>query len=105
MKHLKSYESNNIQPEYDDFENFLIFKWLEQGDNCLALVEFNKIDYKYNQLLTNLIYSYDNELESHKNDLFAIFFEDLDKILYQSNDLDDCLKKIIMLKDTSKYNL
>lgn len=108
MKHLKTYEANNNHPKQDDFKNYLIYDWTEEGDEeGLALLEFQKIDYKNERIDTHLIYSYgeDNKLKTYRNELFVVFFESLEGIIYQSDNLKDCLDAIYILKTQNKYNL
>lgn len=107
MKHIKTFENNDIViPQSHHFKEYLIFNWKDEG-GVLAILRFNKIDYRNDQIMSYLLYSYEDGKLTHydNNELFVIFFEDVNEILYQSYDLNECLEQIKILSNTKKYNI
>ena len=97
MKHLKYFE-NTIK---DDL-HYIIWK---DNDDTLVISETKKN--LYNTTHCKLLYTYKNEKLkkiNHKN--LGIKFNIIKNfILYQSDNLKNCLNIISTLSDTNKYNL
>lgn len=107
MKHLKTFE-NLI----DDFKKYII---IPSGPNHLYILE--KIGIDTNVLVTKHIYTYNKKLNkiisidksspeySDYSNEFRLPLIISNKIIYQSDNLDDIFEKIELLSNTNKYNL
>ena len=99
MKHLKSFEQNNNEPHIGDYIIYLGFG----GDYDIIQITGEK-DNQY-----NTIYLYFIEEDTIKKYLTQftsyIYKSNLSKVLFISDNLEDCMKQFQMIIDAKKYNL
>jgi len=106
MKHLKTFE-NLI----DDYKKYII---IPSGPNHLFVLE--KININDNMLVTKHIYTFEKKLNkiisidkspeySDYSNEFRLPLIISNKIMYQSDNLDDIFEKLELLSATNKYNL
>jgi len=102
MKYIKSYEDieNN-----DDFKKYLITKSDENNYLCIEIIsidEFEKIAH-----ICTMSFSKNNTI--HKSVEISITLESLKslkkRLIYQSDDINDIINNLKIIKDLDKYNL
>ena len=117
MKYLKTYESinSNLKHELENLglKKYIILKSLNVDNSIkFLIVEILKIgtsDYS-NNITANIekLFYYDNSGLKKPSELknFNIRLKNIvKKSIYNSNDLQDCLKMVSTLFDSEKYNL
>ena len=114
MKHIKHYEhKKKYTPE--QFSDYIT--WLSSDTKIIILKNEHKIEFYLkdkNQPLLRVtqIYSYNilnNSIIENSNSKITGLFLDPDtiqnRILYQSNDMQDCIDMIHLISSANKYNL
>jgi hypothetical protein len=101
MKHLKTYESID-----NNFKKYIIIK----VNKIYSILKINRIynDNAYDKIeMTHLYQLYKDELtktDNRKRVNFIIKYIK-PKILFESNDLNECLKMLPIISETNKYNI
>jgi len=103
MKYLKTFESNKY-----DFKTYLLYKVNPDIYFILKFVRLNGT-LRDTYITTNKCYSYskilNNLVPQHAGYRLEYSDDNIKDIIYQSDNIQDCLDVIHTLKDTEKYNI
>lgn len=109
MKYLKSYENLNNKEIKNSLLNYIIWATPRQPaqPNFYHIVEIiNKID---NKAYINILYTYDIENKSLIKEDSSPYFKEYyiiqKSIVFQSNNLQECLNILPILNTINKFNL
>ena len=105
MKYIKKYDSYDFM----DLKEYIILDISDFEHEIGELTILKKSYYDSNRLclMTNQLYTFYNDTTIENiGQKFAVFLYDIETIiLYNSDNLEDCLKMLPILANSNKYNI
>jgi hypothetical protein len=112
MKYIKTYEKTQTPEQkeiQDSLKNYVIWQSPNKHFPPTMYIIVEIINKYYHSARINILYLYDIEKDSLKTEARNPYFKEYDiiqkDIVFQSNDLQECLDILPILNTSDKYNL